>query len=50
MLPYIRLILSRGWGVIVLNTNHNLDPGSGDRIPGNETPENHAVTGINQSE
>ena len=44
MLPYIKYIQSKGWGVIVLNTNHNTDGDTGERIAGSERPEHHAVT------
>ena len=43
MLPYIKHIQSRGWGVVVMNTNHNYDD-DGESIPGSESPEKHAVT------
>ena len=45
MLPYIKYIQDQGWGVAVLNTNHNtkhLD--SKETIPGNANPEEHADT------
>ena len=44
MLPYIKYIQSQDWGLIVLNTNHNKDPETGDNILDSETPEKHAVT------
>jgi len=44
MLPYIKHIHSRGWGVIVTNGNHNKDDESDNEIPGSETPEQHAAT------
>ena len=44
MLPYIKHIQSRGWGVVVTNTNHNEDPDTGAPIPGSQGPEQHAAT------
>ena len=44
MLPYIKHIQSRGWGVVVTNTNHNEDPDTGAPIPGSQDPEQHAAT------
>ena len=44
MLPYIKHIQSRGWGVVVTNTNHNEDPATGAPIPGSQGPEQHAAT------
>ena len=42
MLPYIKFIMEQGWGVAVLNTNHNEE--SGETIPENGSPEEHANT------
>jgi len=43
MLPYINHINKRGWGVVVMNTNHNTDEKERE-IPGSESPEEHAET------
>ena len=47
MLPYIKHIQSKDWGVVVMNTNHNKDD-QGQSIPGSESPEKHAVTVWNE--
>ena len=45
MLPYIKHIQEQGWGVAVLNTNHNkLSVDSKETIPDNADPEEHADT------
>lgn len=44
MLPFIKHALDKDWGVLVLNTNHNIDPPSGEDISGSSTPEEHART------
>ena len=44
MLPYIKFIMEQGWGVVVLNTNHNEDSETEETIPDNSTPEEHADT------
>ena len=44
MLPYINHITQQGWGVAVLNTNHNEDEQTQDIIPDNGSPEEHANT------
>jgi len=43
MLPYINHIHKRGWGVVVMNTNHNSDEKDRE-IPGSGSPEEHADT------
>ena len=44
MLPYIKHIQAQGWGVAVLNTNHNELPDTKETIPDNASPEEHADT------
>ena len=44
MLPYIKHIQAQGWGVAVLNTNHNELPDTKEAIPDNANPEEHADT------
>jgi len=44
MLPYIKFIMEQGWGVAVLNTNHNEDEKTDLSIPDNDDPEKHAHT------
>ena len=44
MLPYIKHIQDQGWGVAVLNTNHNAHLDSKEKIPDNANPEEHADT------
>jgi len=44
MLPFITHAKESGWGVVVLNTNHNVDEDTGKDIEGSESPEEHANT------
>ena len=44
MLPFISHAKKTGWGVVVMNTNMNVDEGTGQDIEGSETPERHAST------
>jgi len=44
MLPFISHALNTGWGVIVMNTNLNIDEETGEVIPGSEKPERHGQT------
>jgi len=45
-IPFIKWALKEGYGVMVLNTNHNTDIMNQQEvdIPGSESPENHART------
>jgi len=44
MLPFITHAKNTGWGVVVMNTNLNVDEVTGEDIIGSETPEEHAKT------
>jgi len=44
MLPFISHAQETGWGVVVMNTNLNVDEATGQDIEGSENPERHAST------
>merc|ERR1719348_1741061 len=44
MLPFIKYFLKESYGVLVMNTNHNKDAETQERIPDHEDPESHART------
>jgi len=44
MLPFITHAKKTGWGVVVMNTNLNVDEDTGKDIEGSEDPERHAST------